>query len=58
MTVRQVFHALLDLPTTYDHHPTMDAIVQVTMDGETFYGIDSIDDIGEGGVIVQVVPFS
>lgn len=57
MTVRDVLHKLLDVPS-FDERPPGDALVQVTMDGETFFVIDSVfDPYGDGSVVMQVVPY-
>lgn len=56
MTVGQVLHALLDLPPVYGDHLTRNALLQFTHDCETFYVIDDIEDLGEGGVCATLVP--
>ena len=56
LTVREVIQSLLNLPPTCGDHPTMDALLQFTFDGETFFAIDWIDDLGEGGVVANLAP--
>lgn len=46
--MREIIDALLNLPPTYGDHPTMKALVQFTLDGESFFTIDWIDDLGRG----------
>lgn len=58
MTVGEVVRtAIFKLPPTFDGHRTMDAVLQVTLDGETFYAIDQFIDYGDGGVVAQLMPW-
>lgn len=58
MTVGDVVRTLLlDTPVHFDGMPTRDAVLQVTLDGETFYAIDMFIDYGDGGVVAQLMPW-
>lgn len=57
LTVRGFIGALLDLPSMWGDSPTMEAVVQFTGDGESFFVVESIESDTTGALVAQLVPF-